>query len=48
MKVKSNIFKFVVSQVIPLIALLGMLVPVTANAALVNGEAHISFDNTAF
>ena len=48
MKVKSNIFKFVVSQVIPLIALLGMLVPVTANAALVNGEAHISFDNAAF
>ena len=48
MKVKSKVFKFVVSHVIALTALIAMLVPGTVNAALVSGEAHISFDNTAF
>lgn len=48
MKLKKHVFKFVVSNVITLSVLIGLLVPVTVNAALVSGEAHISFDNTAF
>ena len=48
MKVKNNILKIVASYVITLTDLIGLLVPVTVNAAIVSGEAHISFDNAAF
>ena len=36
------------TNIITLIALIGTLSPLTVNATLVSGEAHISFDNAAF